>query len=96
MPKGYLIAHVSISDATAYAAYAKAAGDAMKNFSPKLIASSGRYENLEGESHGRHVVFEFDSFAEAKRFYESPEYQTAKALRAGAATGTYVILEGTS
>ncbi|SDD61042.1 DUF1330 domain-containing protein [Paraburkholderia lycopersici] len=96
MPKGYLIAHVSISDATAYAAYAKAAGDAMKNFSPKVIASSGQYENLEGEAHERHVVFEFDSFAEAKRFYESPEYQAAKALRAGAATGTFVILEGTS
>ncbi|WP_431824453.1 DUF1330 domain-containing protein [Burkholderia sp. F1] len=96
MPKGYLIAHVSISDATAYAAYAKAAGDAMKNFSPTVIAISGQYENLEGEAHERHVIFEFDSFAEAKRFYESPEYQAAKALRVGAATGTFVILEGTS
>ncbi|ERJ37311.1 hypothetical protein L810_8328 [Burkholderia sp. AU4i] len=42
------------------------------------------------------MVLEFDSFAEARRFYESPEYQTAKALRAGAATGTFVILEGAS
>ncbi|AXF26159.1 DUF1330 domain-containing protein [Burkholderia pyrrocinia] len=95
MPKAYLIAHVSISDATAYAAYAKAAGDAMINFSPKIIALSGQHENLEGEAHERHVVLEFDSFAEAKRFYESREYQAAKALRAGA-TGTFVILEGTS
>ncbi|CAG9268605.1 conserved hypothetical protein [Paraburkholderia unamae] len=96
MPKGYLIAHVSISDATAYAAYAKAAGNAMRNFGPKLIAASGQYENLEGEAHERHVIFEFDSFAEAKRFYESPEYQAARALRAGAATGTFVLLEGIS
>ncbi|MFM0569686.1 DUF1330 domain-containing protein [Paraburkholderia caledonica] len=96
MPKGYLIAHVTISDGTAYAAYAQAAGEAMKNFNPRVIASSGQYENLEGEAHQRHVIFEFDSFDEAKRFYESPGYQAAKALRANAATGTFVIVEGTS
>ncbi len=95
MPKGYLIGHVSISDATAYAAYAKAAGDAMRPFNPKVIAG-GQYENLEGEAHERHVIFEFDSFADAKSFYESPEYQAAKALRVGVATGTFVILEGVS
>jgi uncharacterized protein (DUF1330 family) len=95
MPKAYLIAHVSISDAKAYASYAQAAGDAMKHFNVKVIAA-GQYENFEGEAHERHVVFEFDSFAEAKRFYESPEYQAAKVLRAGAASGTFVLLEGTS
>ena len=93
MPKGYLIGHVSISDAPAYAAYAKAASDAMRPFNPRVLAG-GEYENLEGEAHERHVILEFDSFAAAKRFYESPEYQTAKALRLGAATGTFVILEG--
>ncbi|MBS7415751.1 DUF1330 domain-containing protein [Pseudomonas syringae] len=95
MPKGYLIGHVSISDATAYAVYAKAAGEAMQPFNPKIIAE-GQYESLEGEAHERHVIFEFDSFADAKRFYESVEYQAAKALRAGAAAGTFVILEGAS
>ncbi|WP_036169409.1 DUF1330 domain-containing protein [Massilia sp. 9096] len=93
MPKGYLIGHVTISDADAYAAYAKAAAEAMAPFTPTLIAA-GRYENLEGEAHERHVVFEFASFDEAKRFYDSPAYQAAKALRAGAATGTFVLLEG--
>jgi len=94
MPKGYLIAHVSISDAAAYATYAAAAGEAMKPFNPKVIAWSGRYENLEGEAHERHVIFEFDSFEQAKDFYESPEYQAAKKLRASAATGTFVLVEG--
>jgi uncharacterized protein (DUF1330 family) len=42
------------------------------------------------------VIFEFDSFSEAKRFYESAEYQAAKALRISAATGTFVIVEGVS
>jgi len=95
MPKGYLIGHVSIADTAAYAAYAQAAGEALKPFNPTVIAA-GQYENLEGEAHERHVIFEFDSFADAKRFYESREYQAAKALRVGAATGTFVLLEGTS
>jgi uncharacterized protein (DUF1330 family) len=95
MPKGYLIGHVSITDAAAYADYVKAAGEAMRPFNPTVVAA-GQFENLEGEAHERHVIVEFSSFAEAKRFYESAEYQAAKALRATAATGSFVLLEGVS
>lgn len=94
MPKGYLIAHVTVSDAQAYAEYARAAAEAMKPFSPKVVAWSGQYENLEGEAHQRHVVFEFASFDQAQRFYHSPAYQAARALRANAANGTFVLVEG--
>lgn len=94
MKKGYLIAHVTVSDAVAYAEYAQEAGKAMQAFNPKIIAWSGEYENLEGESHERHVIFEFDSYAEARRFYKSPQYQAAKAIRSNAATGTFVLVEG--
>lgn len=94
MNKGYLIAHVTVFDPVAYAEYARAAEEAMQEFSPKIIAWSGQYENLEGEVHERHVVFEFASFAEAKRFYESPKYQAARLIRAGAANGTFVLVEG--
>jgi len=96
MNKGYLIGHVTVKDPDAYAEYARAAGEAMQPFTPKIVAWSGQYENLEGESHQRHVIFEFASFDEAKRFYESPAYQAAKTLRAGAATGTFVLVEGSS
>lgn len=96
MNKGYLIAHVTVSDPAAYAEYARAAGEVIKEFNPKIIVWSGQYENLEGEAHERHVVFESASFAEAKRFYESPGYQAARSLRAGAATGTFVLVEGAS
>ncbi|ELY4670931.1 DUF1330 domain-containing protein [Cronobacter muytjensii] len=95
MNKGYLVAHVTINDPAAYAKYAEAAASAMQEFSPHIVAWSGQYENLEGESHEKHVIFEFASFDEAKRFYESPAYQAARALRSGAATGTFVLVEGT-
>lgn len=96
MNKDYLIAHLTVSDAVAYAEYAKTAREAMQAFNPKVIAWSGQYENLEGESHEQHVIFEFASFDEAKRFCESPGYQSARAIRAGAATGTFVLVEGSA
>lgn len=94
--KGYLIAHVTVSDAAAYAEYARAASEALRAFDPEIVAWSGQYENLEGEAHERHVIFAFASYAEAKRFYESPAYQAARKLRAGAATGTFVLVEGSA
>lgn len=38
MNKGYLIAHVTVSDPVAYADYARAAGEAMQAFNPKIVA----------------------------------------------------------
>ncbi len=66
----------------------------MQPFNPKIVAWSGQYENLEGEAHEKHLVLEFDSFDDAKRFYESPAYQAAKSMRLKAATGTLVLVEG--
>ena len=80
MNKGYLIAHVTVTDPAAYAEYANAAGEALQGFNPRVIVWSGEYENLEGEAH--------------KRFYNSPGYVAARKLRAGAATGTFVVVEG--
>ncbi len=53
-------------------------------------------ENLEGEAHEKHVIFEFASFDDARRFYHSPAYQAVRAMRSGAATGTFVLIEGAS
>ncbi|WP_059120121.1 DUF1330 domain-containing protein [Vibrio sp. MEBiC08052] len=72
----------------------KAAEEAVRPFNPKIVAWSGQYENLEGETHQEHMIFEFSSFAEAQRFYHSDSYQTAKKLRTKAATGTFVLVEG--
>lgn len=94
MSKGYLIAHLTITDADLYAEYGKVAEEAVKPFNPKIVAWTGQYENLEGEAHQEHMIFEFTSFSEAQRFYHSDSYQKAKELRTKAATGTFVIVEG--
>ncbi|ALB64945.1 hypothetical protein BN137_3655 [Cronobacter condimenti 1330] len=94
MPKGYLIAHVTITDPDAYAGYAQAAGEALKGFNPNVVTWSGRHENVEGDAHEKHVVLEFASFEEAQRFYHSPAYEAARALREHAAHGSFYLVEG--
>ena len=94
MPKGYLIAHVSVHDADSYAVYAKASTEAQRIYGARVLARGGRYQGLEGTTHGRNVILEFDSMEQALTYYNSPEYQAARAHRIGKATGDFVVVEG--
>ena len=50
---------------------------------------------LEGENRpGRVVVLEFPSREQAKRFYDSPEYQAILPLRLAAAEGSLLLVDG--
>jgi uncharacterized protein (DUF1330 family) len=94
MPKGYVISRVDIQDADAYAKYAAAATEAIRQYGGKPLARGGRFEALEGSARARNVVLEFESFEQAKTYYHSAEYQAAKALREGAAIMEMVVVEG--
>lgn len=94
MPKGYVIARVDIRDAEAYARYAPEAGKAIAGHGGRILARGGRYEALEGPARKRNVVIEFDSYDAARGYYDSAEYQAAKALRDGAAEIEMVLVEG--
>ena len=94
MPKGYVIARVTVTDPQAYAEYAKDAAEAIRKYGGRPLVRGGAYEALEGEARARNVVLEFESFEHAKRYYHSPEYQAAKAKRAGAAVAEFVVVEG--
>lgn len=94
MPKGYSIVRIDISDPDAYARYAKLATEAISKHGGRALARGGRFEAVEGAARRRNVVIEFDSFEAARAFYFSADYQDAKALRDGAATVEYVLVEG--
>ncbi len=94
MPKGYVIARVTVTDPDKYAVYAKAASEAIAKHGGRPLARGGRFEQLEGEARARNVIIEFDSFEQAVAYYKSAEYQAAKAHREGAGTGEFVAVEG--
>jgi uncharacterized protein (DUF1330 family) len=94
MPKGYIIARVSVDDPDSYALYAKGAFAAMQKYGARILARGGRSEALEGEARARNVILEFESYDRAKAYFNSPEYQEARRHRVGGSTGEFVLVEG--
>lgn len=95
MPKGYWIAHVTVTDPEQYQKYASSTGEAFRKFGAVILARGGAFEQMEGSGHPRNVVIEFPSLEAAIACYKSPEYQAAKAKRAGAGIAEIVLVEGT-
>jgi uncharacterized protein (DUF1330 family) len=94
MPKGYLIARVTVTNPEAYAEYAKGASEAIRQYNGRPLVRGGAHEALEGEARARNVVIEFESMEQARRYYNSPEYQAAKAKRDAACVAEFVLVEG--
>jgi uncharacterized protein (DUF1330 family) len=94
MPKGYFIARVTVTNSEDYAAYAAAASKAIALYDGTALVRGGACEVMEGEGRARNVVIEFPSFEQAKAYYNSPEYQAAKALREGAGIADMIAVEG--
>ncbi len=94
MPKGYWIAHITVTDMDAYQAYRAVVPGILAAHSGKFIVRAGSQSIVEGTARPRTVVIEFPSFQAAQDCYNSPEYQAAKALRTTASDGDICIVEG--
>jgi uncharacterized protein (DUF1330 family) len=91
----YIVVDVDIHDPVAYEPYKKMALAAVTHYGGRYIARGGAVEVLEGDwSPKRFVIVEFPGMAQAKAFYDSPEYAEAKAIRHANATSTLFITEG--
>ena len=94
MPKGYVVARLTVTDPDAFAEYVKDATAAIRRYGGRPLARGGAYEALEGKARARNVILEFDSFEQARRYYHSAEDQAAKAKRDGIAVAEIVAVEG--
>lgn len=90
----YWIAHVTVTDPARYKGYQALAPLAFAKFHAKFLARGGVCDNLEGARFERHVVIEFPDLKTARACYASPEYQSAKSQRAGAADVMISIVDG--
>lgn len=94
--KGYWIVNNLVRDAEAYDAYRAANAAPLSRYGGRFLVRAGRQTVTEGAAHPRSVVIEFPSHEAALACYNDPEYQAAIALRAAAADGTFIIVEGYS
>ncbi|HWV98107.1 MAG TPA: DUF1330 domain-containing protein [Candidatus Acidoferrum sp.] len=91
----YIIARVEVTDWARYREYTKETPASIALYGGKFIVRGGEITTLEGEAETRRlVVIEFPSLEQAKTFYHSPEYSRVKLLRADAAVGQFLAVEG--
>lgn len=94
MPRGYVIARVTVNDPDAYQRYADLARVAMEKHGAKILARGGRYVALEGAARPRNVILEFETYDGALAYWRSADYQAARAHRLGAADIELCVVEG--
>ena len=95
MMAAYLIAEVEVTDAETFAQYRAQAGGTAAPYGGKPLVVDGRIEHLEGRWQPKQlVVLEFENMEQARRWYESAEYQQAIPLRQRSSTSSLLLVEG--
>ena len=91
----YVIANVDIRDPATYAEYIKLTPVTIASFGGRFIARGGKSERLEGEMPAnRIVILKFDTYEQAKAWYDSEGYRAARAVRQSASIGTLILVDG--
>ena len=92
----YLLIETRVSDPAAYAKAMSLAALAMAIYGGRQLAGGGEMEVLEGRwSTPEHlVIIEFDSAVLARTFYNSAEYQAARAAAHDAAQTNILLVDG--
>ena len=92
----YCIARIRVDDADTYDRYRAQTPAVVAQYGGRFLVRGGRCELLEGDSADldRTVVIEFDSYQQARAFYDSPEYQAIVGLRQAASRGELLVVEG--
>ena len=92
---GYVIAEVDVHDAALFDEYRKQVPATIAKYGGKYLVRGGATDSKEGGwQPKRVVVLEFPSAEQARRWYHSPEYAPALAMRLKAARSKMVIVEG--
>ena len=91
----YVLVDVDVTDAGRYDEYRALAAASVEQHGGRYLVRGGASEVLEGERvPNRLVVLEFADADAARAWYHSAEYGEARATRAGAATGSFILVEG--
>ena len=90
-----MIVDVDVTDAEKYEGYRALAGPAVEAGGGRYLARGGQCEVLEGDRvPHRMVILEFPDMDAARAWYDSPQYRAARDARDGAATGSFIAVEG--
>ncbi|MFS4436914.1 DUF1330 domain-containing protein [Paracoccaceae bacterium GXU_MW_L88] len=94
MPKGYWIAHITVTDPDLYPEYIKLDNPVIAEYGGVFLVRGGQCEAPESPQRDRHVVIEFKDYETARACYYSAGYQEAAKIRQRAAESDVIIVEG--
>jgi len=89
----YVIGEVEITNPEAMKAYGPLIAHAVAAFGGTYLARGAKPRVLEGGPAHNILIIEFPSLDAAQRWYDSPEYAAAKAVRAGASHLRLIVVE---
>jgi uncharacterized protein (DUF1330 family) len=89
----YVIGEVEITKPDAMKAYGPLIARAVEKFGGRYLARGAKPHVLEGGPAHNILIIEFADGDTARRWYDSPEYAAAKAVRQGASNLRLVIVE---
>lgn len=91
----YVIVQIEVTDPVRYAEYQALTPATLEKYGGRFLVRGGTLEQLEGEwAVPRLVMVEFADAAAARRWYQSPEYGRARAVRQGAARMQMTLVHG--
>lgn len=91
----YVIAEVEVTDPATYEDYRKLVPATVNQYGGKFLVRGGATETKEGGwDPKRLVILEFPSLDQARKWYHSPEYAPALALRLKAARSKLLLVDG--
>ena len=92
--KGYWLVQAVITDPAQFGKYTTVAGPLIASYGGRVLARGDVAEVVEGSVPRRPYFVEFPSYSAARACFDSPGYQEAIKLRAGAAQFDIVVVEG--
>ena len=91
----YLIAQIKVHDKAGYQKYLDGFDEVFRNYNGIIMAADKDPIILEGEwPHRRTVLIRFPDADEARRWYQSPEYQRLAEVRRCASDSNIVLVRG--
>ena len=91
----YIVVQVEVQDQATYGEYVKLVPASLAAYGGRFVVRGGKTETLEGSwNPPRFVMLEFESVEQAKKWWASPEYAPAKAMRQKSAKTEMLVVQG--
>jgi uncharacterized protein (DUF1330 family) len=91
----YVVVSVEVKDPVRYEDYKRMVPPSLQAYGGRFIVRGGAVHVKEGTwTPKRLVILEFPSLERAQAWYDSPEYQEAKALRHATASADLLMVDG--